>query len=162
MMARIDLVKPGGQDITPVGPFPTGQSIPPPGTPKFKPLPSRPYVFTHLYPPITRGAAAGVAVGRRVEIQLPGDPTLWAPEIEGDSVRRRSEGDAIYPSREDGPYDGVHHIFSFGLQVVEPGCSTITLPGAPPPLPWLANPQVFTLAAAEGEITGQAGECPAP
>jgi hypothetical protein len=141
MMSRIDLVPPGPPQppIKPVGPFATDRPLPPSGTPRFKPLRSRPYVFTHLYPQIAGGAPAHVAVGRRVEIQLPGEPTQWTPTVDGHDLRQRHDV-VVYPSV--GQYDGADAIFSFPFRAAKRGGGTITLEGVPP-LPWLEYPFVL-------------------
>jgi len=146
MMSRIDLVPEGPPPppVHPVGPFPTGEPLPPPGKPRFTRLRSRPYVFTQLYPEIAHGAPARVLPGRRVEIQLPGGPTVWTPSIEGTGVRAR--GGAIdYPSI--GQFEGADAVVSVPFKVVRPGDDTITVGGVPASPPWLPDPFVLNLEA---------------
>jgi hypothetical protein len=99
-------------------------------------------VFTHLYPQIAGGESARVAVGRRVEIQLPGDPTVWTSSVDGNGVRRRG-GLTVYPSI--GQYEGASAVFSFPFKAIKRGSTTITLDGAPSPPGWLEDPFVLTL-----------------
>jgi hypothetical protein len=161
MMQLINLVSPGGPVIAPKGPFSTGEPIPPPGRPSFKPLPARPYVFTHLYPPIARHMALHDAkvAGHGIEVQLPSEPTGWTTSIDGDSVRPNGRTQVF---TSIGQYDGESAIDAFKFKAAEPGCATLTLSGAPSPLSWLENPIAITFAAVEGKVRGQPGECAAP
>src|SRR5262245_40583505 len=144
MMSRIDLVPPGPPPppVPPVGPFPTGKPIPPAGTPRFKRLRSRPYVFTQLYPEIAGGQAARVPVGRAVEVQLPGMPTQWTPSIDGDAVRQRAD-ETVYPSI--GQFDGASALIAIPFKAVRRGSAAITFDGTPVPPPWLQDPYVLRL-----------------
>jgi len=144
MMARIDLVPPGlaPPPVPPVGPFPTGRPIPAHRPPRFAPLRHRSYVFTQLYPEIAGGAPARVVIGRRMEVQLPAEPTQWMPSIDGAAVRRRGDV-TTYPSV--GQYDGTSTVVSVPFKAAKRGSATVRLGGSPAPPPWLDQPFVLDL-----------------
>ncbi|MGH8071714.1 MAG: multicopper oxidase family protein [Candidatus Entotheonellia bacterium] len=141
MMGRLDLIPPGPvpPPVVPVGPFPTGDPIPPPGPPPFAPLLDRPYVFTHL----ANGMSNVAPVGREVAIQLPGDPTLWSVSIDGSGVQE-SAADAIDKFPSQGQFEGADAVYQFNFTVVSSEATTITMVpvGGTPTLPWLPS---FTL-----------------
>lgn len=127
MMGVINLTP--GSDIVPVGPFPNGP-IPPSGTPRFIQL-ARPYVFTQL----ANGGEATIAVGRKVALQLPGDPTTWQVTVEGAGLRATTT--EFIPSQ--GQFDGASGVYVFNFLVTGPGTPKIVAVQTSNPLSWLGS-----------------------
>ena len=136
MMGVIDLMPP--PDIVPPlvpvnGPYANGPVRRPP-TPRFSFL-NRPYVFTQL---ANRGMAT-VGVGRRVLLQLPGDPSTWNVTVKGRSIELL--GSTFMPSV--GQFEGAGGIYEFEFGVHGSGVAHIRAV-AEPELPWL-QPNPFEL-----------------
>ncbi|MGH7334287.1 MAG: multicopper oxidase domain-containing protein [Candidatus Rokuibacteriota bacterium] len=136
MMGVIDLMPPPPivPPTVPVnGPYTQGPVRPPP-PPQFSFL-DRPYVFTQL---ANRGMAT-VGVGRRIVLQLPGDPTTWTVTVNGRSIEPL--GSAFVPSV--GQFDGASGIYEFEFGVRRSGVAHIRAV-AEPELPWF-QPNPFEL-----------------
>lgn len=136
MMGVIDLMPP--PDIVPPtvpvnGPYVNGP-VPPPPAPQFSFL-NRPYVFTQL---ANRGMAT-VGVGRRIVLQLPGDPTTWKVTVKGRSIEPL--GSTFIPSA--GQFEGASGIYEFDFGVPRGGVAHLRAV-AEPELPWF-QPNPFEL-----------------
>lgn len=155
MMSAFELALPDGTVPDPpvVGPFPTGLPVPPVPEAVWTPHPERPYVFTQT----SQGRLADVPVGALVQVQLPGDPSVW--RIRHVSAEDRQEGlppttrprlvpnvvgraASIIPS--PGRIPGSESIYQFDFVVRAPGMTTIVLQ-ADPPVDWLENPYTLTI-----------------
>jgi hypothetical protein len=136
MMGVIDLMPPPPivPPVVPVNGPHTHGPVPPPPVPRISFL-DRPYVFTQL---ANRGMAT-VGVGRRVVLQLPGDPTTWTVTLGGGSLEPL--GSTFVPS--EGQFEGASGIYEFVFGVRHTGVVHIKAV-AEPELPWL-QPNPFEL-----------------
>src|SRR5262249_10655397 len=73
------------------------------------------------------GAPARVVIGRRMEVQLPAEPTQWMPSIDGAAVRGRGDV-TTYPSV--GQYDGTSTVVSVPFKAAKRGSAKVTLGGS--------------------------------
>ncbi|MCA9778379.1 MAG: multicopper oxidase family protein, partial [Candidatus Eremiobacteraeota bacterium] len=141
MMSAFTLNPPGEDfpDLPTTGPFGSGEPLPLAPQPSIGGDPDRPYVFTQA----SDGLTAMVDQGGRVQIQLPGGPSVWSV-VDVDTDKLEPLQSEVIPS--PGRIEGTDSIYQFDFRKKGPESTTVTLV-ANPPVSWLQNPYTLTVTS---------------
>ena len=140
-MSAFTLNPPGEDfpDLPTTGPFGSGEPLPLAPQPSIGGDPDRPYVFTQA----SDGLTAMVDQGGRVQIQLPGGPSVWSV-VDVDTDKLEPLQSEVIPS--PGRIEGTDSIYQFDFRKKGPESTTVTLV-ANPPVSWLQNPYTLTVTS---------------